>query len=74
MNFITVRHTCGRASSIGINPQHGLEIVGILNHGDTVEVGTVEDCDLLIEYATQRKKNLLKIQMLDNDQKLKERG
>ena len=72
MEFITLRHILGRASSLQINPQHGLEVIGILNHGDLCQIDTEEDCDRMIAYAQQRKTQLRKLQILENDQALKE--
>lgn len=73
MEFITVRHTEGRKSSLQINPQHGLEVIGILNHGDTFQIDTEDDCNRMITYAEKRKTQLRKLQIIENDQKLREK-
>ena len=60
LDFITVRDTDGRASSLSIYGRHdkpvpALQIVGNLEHSARIAPDTIQDCDKLIAWLNEWK-------------------
>lgn len=70
MNYIDIINAHGRTSTLIFKPK-GLVVLGVLSHGDVLNIKDQKSIDLMRAYLDDCERELIKNKIKENNKKLK---